>query len=141
MSRPHNSVVYVLSQELMDGRQDAFTVTALARDNPKPPHYEKGKYDPGILAPPAVSRRILAQRSYFTIAVDPMKPVPAKRKILISVEARETIRDELNHMGIDRVSLFPDDIGAIGTVLRDAYLRWNHAEGVCDAYDWVPPPT
>jgi hypothetical protein len=134
----HNSAVYVLSRKLMYGRQDGFTVAALARKNPHPPHYTGG-HDPGILIPPVVSRRILAQSSYFTISTDPTRPVPAERKILISEAARRAIREQLNHVGINRVSLYPGDMDAIGAHLRDAYLRWDHEEGVCDADNWVPP--
>jgi len=127
----HSSVIHVLSKkEAMGGKQDGFSVKALAEQNPEPPVYN-GKHNPGILIPPVISPRITAQNSLFTISKNPGEVVASERTIAIPVNARPEILGELDRIAVNRMSLFPD-LDGLGAHLRWAADQWNHEEGVCD---------
>lgn len=127
----HSSAIHVLSRDVaMAGSQDGFTLNSLAECSPEPPVYG-GQYDPGILMPPVISPRITAQDSLFTISKNPGEVVPSERTITIPVNARPVLLRELDRIGVNRMSLFPD-LDGLGAHLRWAAAQWDHDEGVCD---------
>ena len=109
----HDSVVYALEP------LRAFTISSLARQdaNQSPPHYGFS-YKPGLLLPPALNPRIAAQSSVFTIQKDPMRPIDPKMTFVVPQDARDSLQQELDMVGISRRILFPDMDGVA------EYLRW-----------------
>ena len=125
----HDSVVHVLK-----GR-DAFTVAGLARSsaNGEAPLYA---YDdePGVLRPPTISPRIAAQGGMFTIRKNPGKPIDPDLSIRIPHTSRQSIQRELDGIGINRSTLFPDMDG-LAAHLRWSCRFWNVERGVRSEQD------
>jgi len=111
----HDSAVCVYRS-----RQDTFTVQSLAKKNRNPPLYKFGnKGRCGVLRPPAISPRISAQGSIFTIRRDPSTPVSLDFQIRIPKDRRKNILSQLNQLNINRSTLFPDMDGIA------QHLRWS----------------
>jgi len=116
----HHGAVFVLL------KQDTFSAASLAKENAQPPLY-KGRHDPGLIRPPDIDRRIAAQGSLFSIGSRPTEPIQPNEIIPIDEESREPLLRQLDTLGINRRTLFPDLEG-----ISD-YLKWS-------AHDWVPDP-
>jgi len=105
-----------------------FTVAGLASDpaNGDAPlyGYENGS-DYGILLPPNVSPRIVAQSSVFTIGRRPRKAIPPELEIVIPAAQRTEILRDLNSLGVNRATLFPD---------LDGHAR--HFAWLCQSGEW-----
>ena len=108
----HDGAVFILRKCL------TFSVTSLADKNKKPPLYA-GPLDPGLLRAPEIDRRIGAQGSVFSIRKDPLEPIVPDLKFRIPVKRRPIILKELDDLGVNTRSLFPDLEG----VAR--YLKWS----------------
>jgi len=110
----HDSVVHVILNTV------PFSVASLARKpaNKLAPLYG---YDNkiGVLHPPSISPRISAQGGMFTIRKNPGIPVEPDLSISIPHEYRNKIKRELDSLGINRSTMFPDMDGLA------AYLRWK----------------
>ena len=126
--RIHNSAVCVLNLH-----RDTFTIQGLAASNQNgnAPYYgyekEEGKEkDPnrvGILRPPTISARIAAQGSLFTIRRYPNKAITRGVTIIpIPWDARGAILRELDQLGINQGTLFPDMDGIA------EYIKWTFSE-------------
>jgi len=133
-SRSHDSVVSVLNI----GRA-TFTIQGMAKrkeENRNVPHYgyqgtpDKGEDDDdryevnrvGILRPPTIDARIAAQGALFTIRTYPMEPIKPSLQIPIPFDARGDILSELDQIGINRGTLYPDMDG-----IAD-YIEWRFKE-------------
>lgn len=112
----HHSAVFVLR-----GR-DSFSVSSLAVLNQRPPVYEHGD-DPGVIRPPAIDKRMVAQSGLFTISKDPASPIAAER-MLIHADHREVILRELDTCGVNRRTMYPD-LESLGEYLRWSVPRWE----------------
>ncbi len=130
--KTHDSVVHLFLRG-----KDGFSVSALAKKNQHPPAYE-GKHDPGVLIPPAISPRVTAQSSLFTIGSNPSVEIQSNPHIVIPYNKRLGILEELSQIGVNRMTLFPDMEG-IAAHLNCASEKWDYVGGVCDAIDWEPP--
>jgi len=108
----HDAAVFALTS------RDTFSVTSLAGENPKPPRYD-GPKDPGLLRPPEIDRRIGAQTSVSSIRKNPLEPIEPDIKFTVPVETRSSILKELDNLGVNTRSLFPDLEGVAN------YLKWN----------------
>ena len=102
----------------------AFTVSALARQNPNPPLYEYND-DVGVLWPPDIASRVTAQGSLFTIRKDPRIATSASPKFIVPPDKKRLIFDELRRLyGITRGHLFPDLEGTTRSIKEEA-LTWD----------------
>lgn len=90
----------------------------LAREdqNANPPIY--GYNDLGLVRPPDISPRIAAQASMFTISNTPRQAIQAKLSLRVPYSVREELRRDLDRLGVNRRTLFPDMDGI------SAYLSW-----------------
>jgi hypothetical protein len=113
----HHSVVYILRS------RDSFSVNSLARNNPNPPIY-RGRNDPGIIRPPSIDKRFIAQNGVFTIGVDPGRPINEDERIIVDADSRENILQELDVYGINKRSMFPD-LEHLGEYLQWSVHKWN----------------
>jgi hypothetical protein len=120
----HDASILVLK-----GRR-AFTVEGLAAatKNEEAPLY---KYDDrvGILRPPMISPRIVAQGSMFTIQENPGTEIDADHVFRIAYQKRGEFRDRLNDLGINRRVLFPD-LDGIAEFLRWEIKNWPADAGI-----------
>lgn len=120
----HDSSVHALTKRM------GFTVTGLASKvvNGQAPYYA---YDEnvGILWPPHISPRVGAQGSIFTIRRDPAVPIVPDLSVRIPWRRREGILRELNQIGINRSTLFPDMDG-VAAYLSWACRSWKPESGV-----------
>ena len=107
----HHSAVYVLRS------RESFSVAALAARNPKAPFYTH-RNDPGIIRPPSIDRRFIAQSSVFAISRKPEVPIEPDAEVLIEADARDRILQELDVYGINASTMFPD-LEHLGE-----YLEW-----------------
>lgn len=107
----HHAVVHVLKD------RETFSIASLATSSPRPPLYN-GRLAPGLIRPPDIDARIIAQGSLFSISKDPATPLLADHAILIDTGAREAMLRELDRLGISRKTIFPG------------------LEGLCDYLDW-----
>jgi len=113
----HRSTVFVLK-----GR-DSFSVSSLAAANPKPPIYI-GSDDPGVIRPPAIDKRIVAQSGLFTISKDPAKTVVVDATLYIKAKDRKTILHQLDVCGVNHKTMFPD-LEHLGEYLQWSVPRWQ----------------
>lgn len=111
--------IYVLAANL----KHTFTVSALARENPNPPLYDY-RADVGLLSPPHIDARVLAQGSVLTIRQDPRVPVSSKPKFVVPPDSKENILCELRRLGITWGHLFPDLHGATKSIAKEA-SNWD----------------
>jgi hypothetical protein len=118
--RFHDSAVYVLKERL------SFSIEGLVeeyRSNGPAPYYgwggETGN-DVGVLCPPNISPRVAAQGSVFTIRKIPSQEISTDGAIRIPHGSREAILEELDGLGINQGTLFPDLDGVA------QYLKWRH---------------
>jgi hypothetical protein len=118
--RFHDSAVYVLKERL------SFSIEGLVEKinfNGPAPYYgwggETGN-DVGVLCPPNISARVAAQGSVFTIRKTPSDGIGTDNHIRIPYESREAILEELDGLGVNQSTLFPDMDGVA------EYLRWRH---------------
>lgn len=103
----------------------AVTVEALAskKENDYPPVY--GFNELAVVTPPAIDPRINAQSAIFTIGKDPSKQIagppegPVGLAIRIPHAQRGELRAELNRVGVNRMTLFPD------------------MDGICSHFEWA----
>jgi hypothetical protein len=120
----HDSAVFALTKRV------GFTLSGLAASdkNGEAPSYE---YDDkvGILWPPHISPRIMAQGSIFTIRKDPGKPVDPDLVIKIPYDLRASILRELEGLNINRRTLFPDMDG-LAEYLKWACRFWDPTRGL-----------
>jgi len=121
-----DSAVYVLQRGILP-----CTVSGLANKNHNAPVYTFNNL--GVLRPPHISPRVTAQSSFFTIGRDPTQPVCFEAKYRISWESRGIILQELNRLGINRATLFPDMDGAA------EHLSWS-CRDLGDEWGVVPWP-
>jgi hypothetical protein len=124
--RQHGAYVYIIKRR----RSEVFSVNALARDSLRPPHYE-GKKDVGVFVPPDILLRATVQGSIFSIGKNPMKPVIETPDVIIPANARKSLLDELERMGINEAALFPD-LEGIGRWLKSDSHKWGTRYGVDD---------
>ena len=112
--REHDFALHVLH-----GRE-CFTLEGLARQeqNGAAPLYKSGDR-PGVLRPPSIDRRISAQGGMFTIQRDPGKPIEPDLSIRIPHASRDGLLRELDALGVNHSTLFPDLDGLA------AHLRWS----------------
>lgn len=121
----HDSVVYGLH-----GIR-AVTIERLAASNGNelPPIYGYRKRErpdePGLIWPPLIDGRISAQKGMFTISNDPTTPISPSIRIRVPHQKRGAILRELENVGINRMTLFPDLDGVAD------YLKWK-----CVSWDW-----
>lgn len=73
--------------------------------------------DLALFKPPRIDGRVIAQSSIFTIGREPSNPVPA-HLIQFDPMARLDALLELDALGMNRATLFPDMDGA------SAYIKW-----------------
>jgi hypothetical protein len=118
--RKHNAAVFALTN------RETFGTASLATANPRPPLYI-GLQDPGLIRPPEIDARVLAQGSVMAIRSDPTCPIDPDIKFIVPVVKRENIRRTLNGLGVSKHTLFP---GLEGTA---KYLEWN-------VKYWIPNP-
>jgi hypothetical protein len=115
----HDSAVYILRERL------PFGVEGLVQPkyrNGSAPYYWWSKTtdnDVGVLCPPNISPRVAAQGSFFTIRRNPGQPITADVLIRIPHKKRELILRELDELGVNRSTLFPDMDGVA------QYLKWR----------------
>jgi len=102
---------------VLDSVPDSTTTKGLAASekNLNAPIYRHNEL--GLFNPPHIDGRVIAQGSLFTIGREPFDPVRAHR-IEFLPEARSDALVELDRLGINRATLFPDMDGAA------AYLKW-----------------
>jgi hypothetical protein len=98
--------------------RDTFSVSSLANSNRRPPLYEGPKI-PGLIRPPEIDGRITAQSSIFSIATDPLVPIAPDFSLEILSENRRAILKELDELGVNHRTLFPDLQGLA------RYLAWH----------------
>src|SRR6185436_10980748 len=67
-SGAHHAVVHILKD------RETFSIASLADTSPRPPHYA-GPLSPGLIRPPDIDGRIVAQGSLFSITADPAMPI------------------------------------------------------------------
>ncbi|APV50965.1 hypothetical protein BWI17_15485 [Betaproteobacteria bacterium GR16-43] len=115
----HDSSVVVLKGP------DPCTLDRLAREktNRWPPIYRYNKL--ALVRPPDISRRVTAQGSMFTIGSDPLVPIKPKVSIRIPFHVREELRRDLDRIGVNKQTLFPDLDGL------SAHLAW-----ACQYWEW-----
>ena len=113
----HRSVVYVLRH------RDSFSVQSLAKANSKPPLYH-GDQDPGVIRPPAIDKRIVAQNGVFTVSREPTKPVRVDAAFYIKAKHREDILQQLDVCGVNHKTVYPD-LEHLGEYLKWSVPRWQ----------------
>ena len=133
-NRYHDSEVCVLNIQ-----RATFTIEGLVakKVNKIVPHYgyqggdgNKGVHDDdkyeknriGILRPPSIDGRVAAQGSLFTIRTDPSAEITPTIRIRIPIGARGQILSELDHLDINRRTLYPDMDGIA------KYTKWTYTE-------------
>lgn len=109
-------------------RRDTFSVASLARSNPRAPLYE-GKHDPGLIRPPDMDQRIIAQSSIFSISKDPSKPIERDVTYIVPAHEQPNILRQLDRLGISRRTLFPD-LDGLSHYLRWAVRYWEPNPGI-----------
>ena len=111
----HDSAVYCLTST-----PECCTIEGLAASNKNDmaPDYGHEK-SPGLLQPPAISTRIVAQRSMFTICGKATEKVVPEHCLVIPVDCRPRLQSELHQLGFNRASLFPDLDGVA------AHMKWE----------------
>jgi hypothetical protein len=123
-SGTHASAVHAITD------REAFTVEGLAAAdaNGFAPAYA---FDDrvGVLRPPDISPRIAAQSSLFTIRKDPGIPIQPDLTAIIPQVHRPTILRQLEDLGINRRTLFPDMDG-IAAYIKWACQFWKRTQGV-----------
>jgi len=107
--------------------RDTFSITSLAKHNPKPPVYSKNQHV-GLLRPPEIDSRIASQHAYFSVRQNPFDPIKPDLELTISAPHRNSILQDLDEIGINRRSLFPD-LDGISSYLKWAVQRWHHVAG------------
>ena len=109
----HDSAVLALSGI------DPCSLDRLAREpqNSSPPIYGYSGAT-ALVRPPDISPRITAQGGMFTIGPDPHLPVEPTSFIRIPFDSREELRRELDRIGVNKQTLFPDIDGL------SAHLAW-----------------
>lgn len=119
----HDAAVHVLS------RCEAFTLPGLVSrsKNGNAPLY-KFNERLGILVPPQISPRVAAQSSVFTIRRNPIVEIKPDRTVRIPADKCESIARELDSLGINRWTLFPDMDGA-AIYLKWATRSWKNIKG------------
>jgi predicted kinase len=85
--------------------------------NREPPYY--GYHKVVLLNPPNIDGRVTAQSSLLSISKSPSDPIEFDVRIDINPSARDKILIDLDGIGINRMTLFPDMEGT------GAYLRWS----------------
>jgi hypothetical protein len=100
-TKAHDSVVHVLKNK------DGCTVSSLARENKRPPQYEYEKNNVGVIVPPYLNSRMIAQSSVFTIHKSETIILKSDVMILIKSSMRTEIFRELFTVGIDDGFVFP----------------------------------
>lgn len=134
------------------GPQESFSVEGLASRNKLPPAYGYGRSDgdgttriggikdPGLRRAPAIGPRITAQHSMFTISCDPAESLDPAGSIWIPCESREHIKSELDDLGVNHKTLFPDLDGIAEYLAWDArYWDWKRGIVGCPANKERPP--
>ncbi|SRR5258706_5019336 len=125
-SRPHDhdSAVHVLLN------RRGFTVHGLKqkRANGHAPRYAFNARV-GVLFPPHMSPRISAQSSMFTIRKDPSISITPDFSIRIPVAKRSDILAELDALGVNHFSLFPD-LDGLAAYLHAVCPSWEEAAGI-----------
>ncbi len=114
--RIHHSAVYVLRS------RQSFSISSLAANNPKAPLYIH-KTDPGIIQPPLIDKRFIAQSSVFAISRCPEESLLPDATILIDADSRDRILQELDGYSINVRTLFPD-LEHLGEYLDWSVPRW-----------------
>jgi hypothetical protein len=124
--RDHDAGVYMMKCP----SQYLFSVSGLAREHKHPPMYKKKRNlrDPGFFIRPDIHHRVAVQGSVFSIASNPRDPVAAKPWTIIRAQHRATILRELDQMGINYATLFPD-LEGIGKWLAEAGKSWSLRRG------------
>lgn len=117
-----------------------FSVYGLAREHTDPPLYRKKKRmnDPGFFIPPNIHQRVTVQGSVFSIGSDPTKPVVDEPWLIIPAQQRGGIVRELNMLGINYATLYPDLDGIAKWIAEDS-KSWGSEFGVTEP-DAVAPP-
>jgi len=101
----------------------------------KSPLKYKGKFNRYI--PSITDSRMAAQQSVFTISKDPLQLISdmkdkngEKHKIIISAHSKEKIRRQLQRLGINQASLFPD-VAGLAENLKWVWERFRKDEDTC----------
>ncbi len=108
----HHGAVLVLRD------RQTFSVSSLARTSASPPLYA-GHDDPGLIRPPDIDRRIVAQGSLFSISSRPATAVKPDGIVKVHDDARSSLLQELNTLGINRRTVYQD----LDSVSE--YLTWS----------------
>ena len=116
----HDSVVYCLTST-----KECCSIEGLAASekNENAPNYGHDK-SPGLIKPPAISSRIVAQRSMFTICREATDEVVPEHRFIILVDDRPALQAELHQLGINRASLFPD-LDGVAAHMKWEVLQWE----------------
>jgi type I restriction enzyme M protein len=122
--KSHDAGIFIVEKK----RSRVFSVSGLARRSKNPPHYE-GEQDVGMFVPPDVLMRSTVQGSAFTIGRNPIKPVVTEPEVVIPEAFREGIRSELDRIGINKASLFPD-LDGIAAWLKEDSRNWGPEHGL-----------
>lgn len=86
--------------------REGCTLSVLAEKNPSPPKYEFNEI--GVFDPPFINPRVSAQASRFTVHRDPCQAITADATIELPRARRDLILRELDVIGVNDQSLFPD---------------------------------
>ena len=138
-SNPLVALFFAVEGEAENGNDSAvhvlkntspFTISGLARDdkNHDAPRYAFDD-NVGVVRPPHISPRVIAQGSVFTIRKDPGEPVRQDVEIRIPAARRAQIVRELDRLDINRKTLFPDMDG-ISNYLKWACRHWQKVRGI-----------
>jgi hypothetical protein len=118
------------SELLILKNRRAFTVEGLAAEpsNEEAPLY---RYDDnvGLLRPPMISPRIVAQGSMFTIQRNPGIEIHPDHVFRIPYKKRDEFQQRLNELGVNRRVLFPD-LDGISDYLRWEVRNWPTEAGI-----------
>lgn len=118
----HSSKIFALTE------RDTFSIASLAKHNPKAPVYSKSR-NVGLIRPPEIDSRISAQHAYFSIRQEPFEPIVADAEFVVPTLYRARILRDLDEVGINRRSLFPD-LDGISSYLKWSVQNWHHVTGV-----------
>ncbi len=75
--------------------------------------------------PSIIDARMSSQQSVFTIQEDPFQPNEKKDKIIVNKTKKENLRKQLQRLGVNQASLFPDLSG----LAENLEWVWEHYKG------------
>lgn len=107
---------------VLDSLPNSVTINGLAEStkNGRAPIYRHNNL--GLVNPPNIDGRVVAQNSLLTIGMYPAQEISA-HLICIDPESRTDMLIELDALGVNRATLFPDMDG------NASYLKWS-------CHDW-----